>query len=83
MCIYPVHFYLPEIPQNINRDISEGAADTIERKTLRMFKAIVRHYLKFEMEFDEIEHADKRSIQQRKQVEARVFAFAEAANEVL
>ena len=48
-----------------------------------MLKAIVRHYLKFKMEFDEIEHVDKRGIQQRKQVEARGFAFAEAANEVL
>ena len=80
---YPVYFYLFEITQNVRRDIAEGAADPIERRTLKMLKGIVRHYLKFKMEFDEIEHVDKGGIQQREQVEARVFAFAEAANEVL
>ena len=83
MCIYHVYFYLRENPQNVKHDIAEGAADPIERTTLKTLKAIVRHYLKFKMEFDEIELVDKRGIRQREQVEARVFVFAEAANEVV
>ncbi len=74
----------PEISQNVRRDIAERAGDAVERRTLRMLRAIARHYLKFKLEIIDNEGvADKADVAEREQVEARVFAFAAAAEDVM